>query len=84
MPRSVIVIGVGLGGLAAAIRLAQAGFEVTVLEKNTQVGGLLVEHHAGGFRWDIGPAPFYSRSLLEALLEDLGRDLGDYLRLPAD
>lgn len=81
MPRSIIVIGAGVGGLAAAIRLAHAGFAVTVFEKNRQVGGALSEVQAGGFRWDIAPAPFYSRSLLEALLADIGRDLGDYLRL---
>ncbi|MCY3781733.1 MAG: phytoene desaturase family protein [Chloroflexi bacterium] len=81
MPRSIIVIGAGVGGLAAAIRLAYAGFEVTVLEKNRQVGGTLSEYQAGGFRWDIAPAPFYSRSLLESLLSDIGRELDDYLRL---
>jgi phytoene desaturase len=81
MPKSIIIIGAGIGGLAAAIRLAQAGYEVTVLEKNPQVGGMLFEYRAGGFRWDIGPSLFYSRALLEELFDDVGRDLGDYLRL---
>ncbi|MDE2854106.1 MAG: phytoene desaturase family protein [Chloroflexota bacterium] len=81
MPESVIIIGAGVGGLAAAIRLAQSGYDVTVVEKNRQPGGMLFEYQAGGFRWDIAPAPFYSRALLEALFDDIGRDMADYLRL---
>lgn len=85
MPESIIIIGAGVGGLAAAVRLAQAGYDVTVLEKNRQPGGMLFAYQAGGFRWDIAPAPFYSRAPLEALFDDVGRDMADYLRLvPVD
>ena len=85
MPESIIIIGAGVGGLAAAVRLAQAGYDVTVLEKNRQPGGMLFEYQAGGFRWDIAPTPFYSRAPLEALFDDVGRDMADYLHLePVD
>ena len=81
MPERIIIIGAGIGGLATAIRLAQAGYEVTVLEKNPQVGGAVYEYRAGGFRWDADPSLFYSRVLLAELFNDIGRDLEDYLRL---
>ena len=54
MAKSVIIIGAGIGGLTAAVGLAQAGYEVTVLDKNPQVGGKVYEYRAGGFRWDTG------------------------------
>ncbi len=37
--KSVLIIGAGVGGIATAARLAQKGFEVTVIEKNDQPGG---------------------------------------------
>lgn len=81
MVKSVVVIGGGLGGLAAATRLARAGFKATILEKNAQVGGQIREYQAAGFRWTIGPASLTARPLLEELFQDLGRELKDYLRL---
>ena len=85
MAKSVIIIGAGLGGLAAAIRLAHAGFAVTVLEKNPQVGGMVNEYRAGGFRWDHGPPVLTAKSELDALFSDVGQDLAQHLHLqPVD
>ena len=81
MPQSIIVIGAGISGLAAASRLAHAGYRVTVLERNPQVGGLLSEYRARGFSWTLGPPAFYAVPQLRALFDDLGRALDDYLRL---
>ncbi|MBO6631625.1 MAG: NAD(P)-binding protein, partial [Psychroserpens sp.] len=39
MKQSVIIIGSGIGGLGSAALLAKAGYEVTVLEKNANLGG---------------------------------------------
>ena len=85
MAKSVIIIGAGLGGLAAAIRLAHAGFAVTILEKNPQVGGMVNEYRAGGFRWDHGPPVLTAKSELDALFNDVGQDLAQHLHLqPVD
>ena len=84
MPKSIIVIGASIGGLAAAIRLAQAGYNVAVLEGNPRVGGILSDYHAGGFSWTVAPPMFSARSQLEALFRDLGRNPEDYLSLAAD
>ena len=81
MTQSIIVIGAGIGGLAAALRLAHAGCQVTVLEKHPQVGGALAEYQAGGFTWRLGPPAFYAWRQLQSLFDDLGRNLDDYLRL---
>ena len=45
-PRSVVVVGGGVGGLAAAIRLADAGHHVRLLERSARVGGKLGSHTA--------------------------------------
>ena len=47
--KRVIVIGSGLGGLSAAISLAQEGYEVTIHEKNAQIGGKLNQLKAQGY-----------------------------------
>ncbi|PZS10289.1 MAG: phytoene desaturase, partial [Chloroflexi bacterium] len=50
--RSAVVVGAGLGGLATAIRLRHAGWDVTVLEKNNCVGGRCNVLREDGFTFD--------------------------------
>lgn len=76
-----VVIGAGIGGLSAAIRLAVAGQRVLVLEQNAQVGGKMGEVVRQGFRWDTGPSVITMRPVLEALFQAAGRRLEDYLTL---
>src|SRR5689334_22089231 len=52
----VIVIGAGVGGLAAAIRLAKAGHDVEVHERSGVAGGKLGVYERDGFRFDTGPS----------------------------
>lgn len=81
MTHDVIVIGAGIGGLSAAIRLAAAGRRVLVLEQNAQVGGKMGEVRAAGFRWDTGPSVITMRTVFEDLFRAAGRRLEDYLSL---
>jgi phytoene desaturase len=53
---SAIVIGAGVGGLAAAIRLAHAGHDVTVVERSAVIGGKLANRTVDGFTWETGPS----------------------------
>ncbi|HTF81592.1 MAG TPA: FAD-dependent oxidoreductase, partial [Cytophagales bacterium] len=52
------VIGAGLAGLAAAIRLATKGHRVTIFEALDKAGGKLCEKSTSGFRFDLGPSLF--------------------------
>ncbi|NDJ52882.1 MAG: phytoene desaturase [Chloroflexi bacterium] len=77
----IVIIGAGIGGLSAAIRLAAAGKSVTIYEKNAQVGGKMNEIRFGGCRFDVGPSVITMRHVFEELFESAGRRLEDYLTL---
>jgi phytoene desaturase len=81
--KHVVVIGGGIGGLAAAIRLARRNYRVTVIEKNEQVGGKMDRWDAEGFRFDTGPTLLTMSFVLEDLLGETGRRLEDHLDLIA-
>lgn len=70
MNKKVLIIGAGLGGLAAGLRLASRGYEVEIIEKNHQAGGRLNQLKKDGFTFDTGPS-FFSMSYE---FEELARD----------
>jgi phytoene desaturase len=81
----VVVVGAGLGGLAAAARLARLRHEVTVLEQADRVGGKLNTYTAGGFTWDTGPSLVTLPAALRDLFRKTGRPLDEVLQLvPVD
>ena len=55
--KEVLVIGGGLGGISAAISLAQEGFEVSLYEKNSHLGGKLNRANQDEFGFDLGQSP---------------------------
>jgi len=61
MPKKVLIIGAGLGGLTTALRLASDGYEVEIVEKFHQPGGRLNLLEMNGFRFDLAPT-FFSMS----------------------
>ena len=77
----VIVIGAGIGGLTAAVWLANAGIPVTILEKNSTVGGKMSQWQDHGYRWDTGPSVITMRHVIAELFTTTGRRLEDYLTL---
>ena len=81
MPSKILVIGAGLGGLAASIRLARAGNEVEVWEKNDAAGGKLKEIARDGFRWDTGPSLLTMPHVLRELFAAGGERMEDHLEL---
>ena len=77
----VVVIGAGVGGLAAAIRLAGAGHGVTVVERLDTVGGKLAERAAAGFTWETGPSLLTLPGVFVELAAGVGHDLDDLVDL---
>lgn len=75
MSKSVVIVGAGPGGLAAAMLLAKAGARVKVVERGSQVGGRTSTISADGFHFDVGPTFFLYPQVLEAIFQAVGRDL---------
>jgi len=71
-----VVIGGGVGGLVAALELACAGQDVTLLERAATPGGKLREVVVAG-RLDAGPTVFTMRWIFEAIFADAGAALSD-------
>ena len=68
----IVVVGAGVGGLAAAVRLAHAGHEVTICEAAQTVGGKLGLYERDGFRFDTGPSLVTMPFVLQDLFEQTG------------
>src|SRR5512138_3767232 len=80
-PKSVIVIGAGIGGLTAATHLARSGLQVTVLEKNARAGGRCDRFSRQGHHFDTGPTLFLLPHLYEAEFRALGTSMRERLDL---
>jgi phytoene desaturase len=76
-----VVVGSGFGGLAAAIRLAAAGHDVTVLEKRDRIGGRAYQYQIEGFRFDGGPTVLTAPFMFEELFALAGERLSDHVDL---
>ncbi len=77
----IVVVGAGLGGLAAAARLSKLGHTVTVCERNGYAGGALNERTGDGFTWDAGPTSTALPAVLRDLFRKSGRPIERYLEL---
>ncbi len=75
------VVGAGLGGLSAALRLAGAGRRVTVLEQTDAPGGRAGRLVQDGFTFDTGPTVLTMPELIADALGCVGEDLDDWLDL---
>ena len=81
----IVVVGAGIGGLAAAVQLAVEGCGVTVVDKFDGPGGKMRQVQAGGVSIDVGPTVLTMREVFDGLFEKAGASIGDYLTLkPAD
>jgi diapolycopene oxygenase len=72
------IVGAGIGGIAAAVRLAVKGYAVTVLEANDTFGGKMTQFTVDGYRFDAGPSLFTLPHLVDELFALAGRTPSDY------
>jgi len=77
----IVVIGAGFAGLSAAITLAAKGYEVTVVEKNEQIGGRARVFKKDGFTFDMGPSWYWMPDVMEKFFQQFGRSTADYFEL---
>ena len=82
--QSAVVIGAGIGGLSAALRLAAAGVRVTVVEAADGPGGKMRTTPSVAGPVDIGPTVLTMRPVFETLFADIGERLEDHVTLQRD
>lgn len=81
MKEKVVIIGAGFGGLGSACILAKAGYDVTVVEKNSHLGGRANVHKAQGYTFDMGPSWYLMPDVFEHFFDLLGEKVEDHLDL---
>lgn len=77
--KTILIIGGGLGGLSAAISLAQSGYKVSLYEKNKHLGGKVNRLEQDGFGFDLGPSILTMPDIFERLFEASGKEMSDYI-----
>lgn len=78
--RHAVVVGGGLGGMAAALRLRAQGLAVTLVERQARLGGRAQVFACDGFRHDAGPTVITAPFLIDELFALFGRRREDYVR----
>lgn len=79
--RKAVVIGGGLGGLSAAIRLRARGWSVSLYEASDMLGGKAGSETVDGFRFDTGPSLLTMPDVFDELFLEAGARMSDYVKL---
>ena len=77
----IAVVGAGIGGMAAAARLAKDGFRVTVVERNDQAGGRARIWKKDGYVFDMGPSWYLMPEVFERFFAQFGKKASDFYEL---
>lgn len=81
MAKKVIVIGSGFAGISGATSLADKGYDVTLLEKNSSAGGRARVFRHSGFTYDMGPSWYWMPEVFEQYFNRFGKKTSDYYNL---
>jgi len=79
--KKAVIIGSGFAGLSAASFMAKAGWDVTVLEKQSTAGGRARQIKAAGFTFDMGPSWYWMPDVFERFFNCFGKKVADYYQL---
>ena len=77
----VAVIGAGLGGIATALRLSRLGYKVSLIEKNSELGGKIYPYEEKGYKFDRGPSLITLPEHFYELFTDIDENLDEYIDL---
>ncbi len=81
MKNKLIVVGSGFGGIAAALRMRAKGYEVTLLEKQADLGGRARVFTKNGFTYDAGPTVVTAPYLFNELFSLFKKNIEDYVKI---
>ncbi|MFP4152828.1 MAG: phytoene desaturase family protein [Alkalispirochaeta sp.] len=81
MKNTVIVVGGGVGGLAAAALLGKQGYDVTVLEQNPFLGGRMRVFHQDEYVIDAGPSWYLMPEVFDHFFALFGKESSDFYQL---
>ncbi len=79
--KNVVIIGAGIGGLSAGALLAKKGYNVTILEKNSQPGGRAGVWKKNGFVFDMGPSWYLMPDVFEKFFKIFGEKPENFFKL---
>lgn len=83
MVKKVIVMGGGLGGIASALRLKAQGFNVTLVDRCSQLGGRAQVYHHEGYQHDAGPTVITAPHLFASLWTLFNQNMSDDITMHA-
>jgi phytoene desaturase len=81
MSKKVTILGAGIAGLSSASFLAKAGYDVTILEKNSTIGGRARQFEVDGFVFDMGPSWYWMPDVFERFYKQFGHTTSDFYDL---
>lgn len=77
--KHIVIVGGGPGGLCAGMLLSNRGYQVTLFDKNSELGGRNRAIRNNGFVFDVGPTFLLMKGVLDEMFELCGRNSADYL-----
>ena len=81
MYKTINILGSGFSSLSAACYLANAGHNVTIYEKNKNIGGRARQYKNGDFLFDMGPTWYWMPDVFERFFKDFGQKPANYYQL---
>ena len=81
MKKKAIIIGSGFSGLSAAAFLAKSGIEVTVIEKNKNIGGRSRVFKKNGYTYDMGPSWYWMPEIFDNFFNYFNYSVSDFYKL---